>query len=333
MKDRRRIVPDRNKVAVVAGGTAGVGRAVVARLLDDGFKVGVLARGQDRLDEMAAAFGDRVACLRCDVGDAKAVSRAGAAIEEMLGPIGVWVNSAMLTSFSPFPAMAPEEFERIVNGTLIGVVNGTRTALSLMEGRNKGRIVTVGSGLGYRPVPYQSAYCASKHGINGFTSSLRSELIREGSAITVSLVQMPALNTPQFDWALNRLSKKPQPAPPIYDPDVAAQAVMKAVREGKREYFVGKSVLKLVFGNMVLPGWLDRKLADAGAEQQKSDTPEPGGRPANLMDPVEGVPATATGRFGEEASDSGLIVDADMARIAVFGGALIIAFLLGLIIG
>lgn len=310
-----------------------MGRAVVARLIEDGYKVGVLARGTARLDELQASYGDRVLALPCDVSDARAVAHAGAAIEEGLGPISVWVNAAMLTSFSPFPKMEPGEFERIVDTTLIGVVNGTRTALSLMGERNRGRIVNVGSGLAYRSVPYQSAYCASKHAINGFTASIRSELIREGSAITVSLVQLPALNTPQFDWARNRLERKPQPAPPIFQPDVAARAVMRAVREGKREYFVGKSVLQLVFGTMVLPDWLDHKLASSGAEMQKSDADEPGGRPDNLHTPVEGVSAEPEGRFGARAMDSAWIVDADRARIAAFSAVPVLALCVGLILG
>ncbi|MFP7673967.1 SDR family oxidoreductase [Marivita sp. S0852] len=321
------------QVAIVAGGTAGVGRAVVSHLIKDGYRVGVLARGQERLTELETDYGDQVLALSCDVADANAVARAGAAIEETLGPVSVWINAAMMTSFSPFPSMKPDEFKRIVDTTLMGVANGTRTALALMERRNRGRIVNVGSGLGYRSVPYQSAYCASKHAINGFTSSIRSELIRQGSNVTVSVVQLPAVNTPQFDWALNRLPKKPQPAPPIFDPDVAARAIMRAVKEGRREYFVGSSVLQLVFGNMVLPAWLDSKLADSGAEMQKSDEDEPGGRPNNLSSPVSGISAQAEGRFTENARDSALIVDADRARIIAFAALPVAALLLGLLLG
>jgi short-subunit dehydrogenase len=326
-------MPQKSKVAVVAGGSAGVGRAVVAQLIEGGYRVAVLARGKDRLTELETTYGERLMGLPCDVSDAQAVLRAGVAAEEALGPVDVWVNAAMLTSFSPFADMAPDEFRAIVETTLLGVVNGTRTALVLMKPHNHGRIVNVGSGLSYRSVPYQSAYCAAKHGINGFSAALRSELIREDSDITISLVQLPAINTPQFDWALNRLSKKPQPAPPVFQPEVAAKAVMRAVKEGRREYFVGQSVLKLVFGNMILPDWLDRKLADAGAEMQKSDSDEPGGRPDNMFSPVAGVSATARGRFGDEAKDSGLIVDADRARLVVFGALPTIGLLVGLLLG
>jgi short-subunit dehydrogenase len=318
---------------VVAGGSAGAGRAVVSELIDAGYDVGILARGGERLDQLGSTYGDRVVPLRCDVSDATEVARAGATIEEALGPIEVWVNAAMLTSFSPFPRMSAGEFQRIVETTLIGVVNGTRTAISLMEARNRGRIVNLGSGLAYRAVPYQSAYCASKHGINGFTASVRSELIREGSKISISLVQLPALNTPQFDWARNRLSMKPRPAAPVFRPEVAAKAVMRAIREGRREYLVGKSVLQLVFGTMVFPDWLDHKMADSGAETQKSQTPEPGNRDDNLDDPLDGIDATAQGSFGKDAKGSGLIVDGDRARWVVFGALPLAGFVLGLILG
>jgi len=322
-----------SKVAVVAGGSAGVGRETVERLIDAGFQVGVLARGKQRLDELGELYGSDVLCVQCDVSDAQMVLKAGATIEETLGPVRVWINAAMLTSFSPFGEVESEEFKRIVETTFIGVVNGTRTALSLMKPRGEGRIVNVGSGLSYRSVPFQSAYCSAKHAINGFSSSIRSELIHDGSRITISLVQLPAVNTPQFDWARNRLSKKPQPAPPIFQPQVAADAVMRAVKEGKREYFVGKSVIQLVLGNMVLPNWMDGKLADAGARQQKSDMAEPGGRQDNLNSPVEDVAARSHGSFDAKAKESGVIVDADQLRMAVFFGLPLVIFVFGLIIG
>ncbi|MGR3496899.1 SDR family oxidoreductase [Citreimonas sp.] len=322
-----------SKVAVVAGGSAGVGRAVVDALIADGYRVGILARGMTRLDALRDTLGDAVMTLPCDVGDAIAVQRAGAAIEEALGPVSVWVNAAMLTSFSPFERVKPDEFESIVRATFIGQVNGTRTALSLMEGRNRGRIVNVGSGLAYRSVPYQAAYCAAKHAINGFTDALRCELIRSGSDITLSVVQLPAINTPQFDWARNRLSKQPRPAAPVFQPELAARAVMRAVRDGTREIFVGRSVLKLTFGHLIAPGWLDRKLSDAGAEMQKSREDETGDRPDNLDTPDPERGPDAHGSYGAEALSNGLIVDAAHARLAVFGGVPLVMFLLGLALG
>lgn len=321
------------KIAVIAGGTAGVGRATVDALVADGYRVGVIARGKDRLDDLAQAHGDRVMTLSVDVGDAREMTRAASAFEEALGPIGVWINCAMLTSFSPFEKMAPQEFDAIVQTTFLGVANGTRAALAVMRKRDRGRIVAVGSGLGYRSVPFQSAYCASKHAINGFISSVRSELIHEGSGITMGLVQLPAINTPQFDWAKNRLDMKPQPAPPIYQPEAAARAVLQAVRDDSRELLVGKSVLQLVFGDMVLPDMMDRILADAGAEQQQSDQIEPGGRPDNIRDPVGDIDSTAHGRFGADATDSALVVDGDQARMAVFFGLPLAALGLGIAVG
>ncbi|MEL7279209.1 MAG: SDR family oxidoreductase [Pseudomonadota bacterium] len=321
------------KIAVVAGGTAGVGRAVVDALITDGYRVGVIARGRNRLEELDRIHGDRVMTLSVDVGDASGMTRAASAFEEGLGPINVWINCAMLTAFSPFGEMAPDEFEKIVETTFMGVVNGTRAALSSMKKRCEGRIVTVGSGLGYRSVPLQSAYCAAKHAINGFLSSVRSELMDEGADIAIGVVQLPAINTPQFDWAKNRLETKPQPAPPIYEPEVAARAVMKAVRDGNREILMGQSVLQLVFGNMVLPEAMDRVLASAGPTQQKSDRIEPGNRPDNLQSPVDHIGSTARGSFDRRARDSAIMVDGDQARLGVFLGLPLLAFGLGIALG
>lgn len=316
--------------AVVLGGSAGVGRAVVDTLLAQGHRVGVIARGQARLDEMAATLGDKVAVASADVGDAEALAAAVTFLLPASGNrVRIWVNCAMATSFSPFEAMEVEEFDRIIRTTLLGQVNGTRLALRHME---RGTIVNIGSGLSYRPVPLQSAYCAAKHAVNGFTSAVRSELIHDKRPIALSLVQLPAMNTPQFTWARNRLSMKPQPAPPIYAPTDAADAVMQAIRSGAREVLVGKSVLGLVLGNMVLPDYFDHKMADAGVSSQKSDMPEPGGRPDNLFSPVD-HPPTATGAFGKDAKPKAWTVDADLARKAVFFGVPTLTFLIGLILG
>ncbi|WP_316013475.1 SDR family oxidoreductase [Roseobacter sp. HKCCA0434] len=317
------------RVAIIAGGTAGVGRAVVESLLADGWHVGVIARGQDRLTTLDAEH-DNVAVARADVSDASALDAAADDLVARLGRPDVWVNCAMLTSFSPFLETEVEEFEAIVATTFLGQVNGTRAALRLMG--PTGRIVNVGSGLSYRAVPFQAAYCAAKHAINGFTSAVRSELIRSGREVTLSLVQLPAINTPQFDWARNRLEMKPQPAPPIYAPQVAAKAVLRAIEKGERELLVGGSVLKLLFGDMALPAWLDRKLAKDGAEMQKSGEPEPGGREDNLFTPAEHA-GTAHGRFSDRAKDEGLIVDGDLARKLVFGGGAVALVVLGMIIG
>lgn len=319
-------------VAVVSGGTAGVGRAVVARLVGRGYRVAVLARGAERLGELEAIYGERVRGYVCDVGQAEHVDAAAHEVERDLGPIAVWVNSAMLTSFSPFEQMTAAEFEAVVNTTFLGQVNGTRAALRAMSTAGRGRIVNVGSGLSYRGLPLQSAYCAAKHAINGFVSSVRSELLHQGSHITLSLVQLPAVNTPQFQWARNRMSHTPQPAPPIYQPDVAARAVMKAIDTGARELFVGRSVIEMVFANMFAPDLFDRMFAKRGYGMQQTDEPQAGERADNLTAPVD-YPAVAEGHFSPEAERSGLVVDADVARkAAVVGGAglfLALGWLLG----
>ncbi len=317
------------KSAIVLGGSAGVGHAVVEALLARGYRVGTVARGPERLAEMAARFGERLATAPADVGDAAALEAAVETLIERTGPPSVWVNSAMQTSFSPFEQVGADEFDRIVRTTLLGQVNGTRLALRHMD---RGNIVNVGSGLNYRPVPFQAAYCASKHGISGFTAALRSELLRDARPITLSMVQLPAMNTPQFDWALNRLPKKPQPAPPIYQPEVASRAVLRAIDTDAREILVGQSVLKLAFANFVAPDWLDRKLAKDGAEMQKSQAAEPGGRPDNLMGPAPHA-AGARGSFGDRAKDDALTVDGDRARYAAFGGLLGAGLVLGLLLG
>ncbi len=315
--------------AIIIGGTAGVGRAVVAALRARNYAVGVVARGENRLATLSAQD-DQIFTAAADAGDAVAL---GGAVETLIAALPskpvVWINCAMATSFSPFMQMQAEEFDKIVRTTFLGQVNGTRLALEHME---KGNIVNIGSGLSYRPVPGQSAYCAAKHAINGFTGSVRSEILKEGRDIEISLVQLPAINTPQFDWARSRLDKKPQPAPPIFAPEVAADGVMKAIDENLREVFVGKSVLKLILGDMILPAFIDRKLSREGVEMQKSDQPDTGDRPDNLFETVE-YPATAEGSFGHRATSEGVSFDADKLRkFAAFGGAFAI-FLLGVIVG
>ena len=314
--------------AIVLGGTAGVGHAVVEALLDRGYRVGVVARGEARLAEMQRRFSTRIATRSADVADSEAVDRVAAELVDEIGRPEVWVNSAMITSFSPFSKVGADEFERIVDVTFLGQVNGTRAALRHMD---RGRIVCIGSGLSYRSVPYQAAYCAAKHAINGFVGAVRTELLHDGSAVDISLVQLPAVNTPQFDWAKNRMSRKPQPAPPIFAPEVAADAVMKAIDQGLREVLVGSSVMKLTFCQFVLPAYMDRALADAGVDAQKSDSPDnlPGD---NMWSPVE-YPARAEGSYSARASHRGVTMDADLARKLVFFGVPAAALALGVMLG
>ncbi len=309
--------------AIVVGGSAGVGRAVVDELLHRGYDVGIVARGKTRLSGLQRIAG--VDTESADAGDAKDLSRAINALVNRNGVPDVWVNCAMATAFSAFAEVGSEEFDKIVRTTFLGQVNGTRLALEMM---NHGHIVHVGSGLSYRPVPYQAAYCAAKHAINGFVGAVRSEVIREGRDLNLSLVQLPAINTPQFDWARNRLSQKPQPAPPIFTPQVAARAVMKAIDTHAREIIVGRSVLQLMLGDMVLPNYLDNRLASSGVKMQKSDRPADPDKEDNLFGPTD-YPARAEGSYSDRAQNRAIIVDGDAARKAFFFGGMAIAVLAG----
>jgi len=324
----------RAPVAVVGGGSAGIGRATARLLADRGYAVAVLARDRSRLDDTVAdlqGLGAEALGISCDVADGAAVADAHAQVTNTLGTPVVWVNSAMLTAFSPFEDMGEDEFRRIVEVTFLGQVNGTRAALGGMRRLGHGSIVNIGSGLSYRSVPLQSAYCASKAAINGFTSSVRSELFHAGlDDIRLSLVQLPAVNTPQFDWARSRLDRVPRPAAPVYQPEVAARAVLQAIDGGARELFVGRSVPGLVLGNMIAPAMFDRKLAEAGWDGQHSADSQPGFRGGNLETAVDRDVA-AHGSWDGEASADGMIVDADAARYAVAGGIGIALFTAGLL--
>ncbi len=304
-------------VAVVAGGSAGVGRATVDALLDRGYRVAILARGQERLDEIARLHGDKVWTRSVDVADGQAVKSAAAAIVADLGTPEIWINSAMLTSVSPFAEVDEEEFRKITETTYLGTVNGCRAALGVMT---QGNIVNVGSGLAYTSIPFQAAYCGAKHAVEGFTQALRIELDRAERPITVSMVQLPAINTPQFDWARTRLDTHAQPAPPIFQPEVAADAVMRAIDTDAREILVGRSVLQLMAGNMMFPNLVEKQLKKMGVDAQRADEmPKTG---LDNLDSPAPFPARAHGAFDHKAEDSGIIVDGDVARkTLVFGGA------------
>ncbi|WP_298429876.1 SDR family oxidoreductase [uncultured Jannaschia sp.] len=307
-----------SRIAVVAGGSAGVGRATVDALLDRGYRIAVLARGQERLDEIEATHGDRVFTHATDVSEAAQVEAAADAIVAHWGAPDVWINSAMLTSFSPFTEVDEAEFRKITDTTYLGTVNGCRAAMRVMDG---GNIVNVGSGLAYTSVPMQTAYCGAKHAMEGFTQALRIELARTRPDLTLGMVQLPAINTPQFDWARNRLARKPQPAPPIFQPEVAARAILKAIDEDSREVIVGRSVLQLMFGNMLFPNLVENQLEDAGVEAQQSDQID-FGRDDNLDGPLAEYPSKSHGSYDHRAETTGIIVDGDRTRKAlVFGGA------------
>lgn len=293
----------RNQVVVITGSSAGVGRAVARAFAQQGASLGLLARGRDGLDAArseAEASGARALAIPTDVADARQVEAAAAQIERELGPIDIWINNAMVSVFSPILQMTPEEFDRVTRVTYLGAVYGTLAALHRMVPRDRGVIVQVGSALAYRAIPLQSAYCAAKHALNGFTESLRSELLHDGSHVHVTMVHLPAVNTPQFDWTRTRMPRQSQPVPPIFQPEVAAEAIVWAALAPQREVWVGWPTVKAVLGDRVAPGLLDRYLARFGYESQQTDEPVSPDRPDNLFEPVAGDHG-AHGRFDARA--------------------------------
>jgi len=300
----------RNRVVVITGASAGVGRAIARKLARRGAALGLLARGHEGLDgarREAQAAGAKALTVPTDVSDADAVEAAADHIERQLGPIDVWINNAMVSVFSPILQMEPGEFDRVTAVTYLGAVYGSLAALKRMVPRNHGTIVQVGSALAYRGIPLQSAYCAAKHALQGFTESLRTELLHDGSRIHVTMVQLPALNTPQFDWTRSRMPRQPQPVPPIFQPEVAADAIIWAADQRRREVLVGWPTLEATIGNTVAPGYIDRYLARVGYDSQQTDDPVAPDRPDNLYEPVH-RDVGAHGRFDSRARRSSVML-------------------------
>ena len=279
------------EVVVVTGASAGLGRAIVRAFARQGAHVGLLARGRDGLEgarREVEALGGQALVLPTDVSDAAQVERAAEAVEREFGPIDIWINNAMVSVFSPVKEMLPEEYKRVTEVTYLGVVYGTLAALQRMLPRDRGCVVQVGSALAYRGIPLQSAYCAAKHAIQGFTESLRCELIHDKSNVRVTMVQLPAMNTPQFSWVKSRLPRKPQPVPPIYQPEVGAEAVLFAAHERRREMYVGYPTVEAIIGDKIAPGFADRYLARNGYDGQQTDEPVEPDRRDNLWESVPG---------------------------------------------
>ncbi|MEU4660396.1 SDR family oxidoreductase [Micromonospora chalcea] len=280
------------QVAVVTGASAGVGRATVRLLARRGIAIALLARGRVGLAaaaEEVRAAGSRALPIEVDMADHDQVVDAGRRVETELGPIDLWINDAFSSVFAPFQQTRPEEFRRAMEVTYLGYVHGTRVALSHMTPRDRGTIVQVGSALAYRGIPLQAAYCGAKHAIVGFTESLRCELLHEHSKVKVTMVHLPAVNTPQFDWLLSRLPRHAEPVPPIYEPEVAARAIVAAAdRPRRRECWVGASTVLTILGNRVAPGLLDRYLARTGYKSQQTGRPADHDRPNNLWHPLDG---------------------------------------------
>jgi short-subunit dehydrogenase len=293
------------EVVVITGASAGVGRATAQAFARRGARIGLIARGLDGLEGArhdVEALGGTALVLPVDVAFADRVDAAAERVERELGPIDIWINNAMTSVFSPVSEMEASEFKRVTEVTYLGVVYGTLAALKRMRTRDRGTIVQVGSALAYRSIPLQSAYCAAKHAIAGFTDSLRCELIHDDSRIHVTMVQMPALNTPQFGWVKSRLTHKAQPVPPIYQPEVAADAIYWAAHHRRRELYVGASTVEAIVANKIAPGVLDHYLGRTGYASQQTQALEDPNRPDNLWEPVAGD-AGAHGAFDARATD------------------------------
>jgi NAD(P)-dependent dehydrogenase (short-subunit alcohol dehydrogenase family) len=280
-----------SEVVVITGASAGVGRATAREFARRGARIALLARGTDGLEAAqreVEELGGTGIVIPVDVANADQVEAAAARVEIDLGQFDIWVNNAMASVFSPIKEMTPEEFQRVTEVTYLGCVYGTLAALKRMLPRDRGMIVQVGSALAYRGIPLQSAYCAAKHAVQGFCDSLRCELLHDKSGVRLTTVQLPALNTPQFGWVKSRLPRKAQPVPPIFQPEVAAEAIYFAAHNPRREFYVGAPSVAVIVANKFVPGLLDRYLARTGYDSQQYDGPEDPNRSNNLWEPVPG---------------------------------------------
>src|SRR3954468_16727801 len=296
------------EVVVVTGATSGIGRAIARRFAQDGAQIGLIARGREPLENAKKEIeeaGGRALVIPADVADWDAVDSAAAAVEEAFGPIDVWINNAMTTVFAPFKDVEAEEFRRATEVTYLGTVWGTKAALDRMLPRDRGSIVIVGSALAYRGIPLQAAYCGAKHGVKGMFESLRTELRHDKSNVHLSMVQLPGVNTPQFLHGRSKMPKVPQPMPPYYQPEVAADAVHWSAHNKRRELYVGFPTVKTIVGNKVAPWLVERVLAKQGFKGQQSDKPADPDRQDNLMSPAAGDPG-AHGPYDQKARKSSL---------------------------
>jgi NAD(P)-dependent dehydrogenase (short-subunit alcohol dehydrogenase family) len=293
------------ETVVVTGASGGLGRATAQAFARRGARIGLIARGTDGLEAAAAevrGLGGEALVIPADVSDADAMEAAAEQVEETFGPIDIWVNCAMATIFARFVDVTPEEYRRATDVTYLGFVYGTMAALKRMKPRDRGTIVQVGSALSYRAIPLQSVYCGAKFAIRGFTDSIRCELLHDNSRVHITMVQMPAYNTPQFDWSRVKMKNMPQPVPPIFQPEVGAEAIYYAAHARRREIYVGMPAVKAIIANKLAPGLLDRYLASAGYTGQITDEPKPANHRDNLFQPLPGDHG-AHGRFDSRASD------------------------------
>ena len=303
-------------IVVITGASAGIGRAIAEEFARHGARIALLARSRERLhaarDAVRRLGGDAITC-EVDVADADAVEQAAERIERELGPIDIWINSAMATIFAPLHEVGAAELRRATEVTYLGTAHGTLSALRRMRARGRGTIVQVGSALAYRAIPLQGPYCAAKFAVRGLTDSLRSELIHDGIDVQLTMVQLSAHNTPQFDWGRSRMRCQPQPVPPIFQPEVAARAVHFAAYARRREVWVGWPAVKAILGGGLLPGLADRMLAKQAVDGQMDDTPAAADRPDNLFEPPAGI-VGAHGRFDDRAKARSLQLWLSMHR-------------------
>ncbi len=316
----------RNRTVAVTGASAGIGRAIALRFGDAGARVGLIARDAAALSEVKNEIdkrGGTALVAPADVSDAEGVFKAADAIEDQLGPIEFWINDAMVTVFAPVWTITADEFRRVTEVTYLGAVHGTMAALRHMRKHNRGTIIQIGSALAYRGIPLQSAYCGAKHALRGFTNSLRTELIHSGSPIKISIVELPAVNTPQFDWARTHMPRQPRPVPPVVEPEAIADVVFRTALRPTREVWIGGSTIKVIIGNMFFPELLDHLLAKVAFDQQETParvTPE---RKDNLLTPVHGMHRTR-GSFDDEAAATMVAVPGVWARLApILAGSLV----------
>ncbi len=325
----------KTRTVIVTGASAGVGRAIAARFASAGDRVGLIARDRQSLeatrDELAQC-GAKVAIAPADVADADAVFAAADSLERELGRVDIWINDAMETVFSPVAEITPQEFRRVTEVTYLGFVYGTMAALKSMRPRNRGRIIQIGSALAYRGIPLQAAYCGAKHAIRGFTDSLRAELIHERSKISIAIVELPAVNTPQFDWARLHIAHTPRPMGQPVQPEVVADAVFRAANGAWREYWLGGQTILTIIANTVVPAFLDRYLARTAVGGQQTGMPATRDRLDNLENSVTPLHRTR-GSFSAESSTTAFAIPGEVARIATVAAGAFLLFRLGRLIG
>ena len=311
----------KGKTVVITGASAGLGRAMAREFAKHGANVGLIARGIDGLkaaNKEVEDLGGKAFIAIADVAHANEIENAAQKIESHFGSIDIWINNAMVSVFAPFEKIEAKDFERVTDVTYLGQVYGTAAALKRMKPRNKGTIILIGSALAYRGIPLQSAYCSAKHAIHGFFESLRSELIHEKSNIKLCMVQLPAMNTTQFEFVKSYLPNKPKPMGKIYEPEVAARAVVEVAKKFQREVYVGYPTVQTILGNKILPGYLDRYLARTGFDGQQTHQPETANRKDNLYEPLPGDHG-ARGNFDADATNTSIETWASTHRKSSIG--------------